>query len=77
MKKRTFSVILERDDLDNRIVATVPELPGCFTEGDTEAQAIEHVQEAIIGNLVTLAKRGETVPETGQELGIEKVSVAV
>ena len=42
----TYGVVLERDE-DGVVVADVPSLPGCHTQGGTEVQAMERVREAI------------------------------
>lgn len=62
---RTYRVVLEWDDEDPDNlgwVVTVPALPGCVTQGDTVAQALGRVQEAIAGYLESLAKHGEPIP---------------
>jgi len=41
-----FTVVLERDE-DGAVIATVPALPGCHTAGDTEAEALALIQDAI------------------------------
>ncbi len=48
MKKRVmdFTVLLERDR-DGWYVATVPDIPGCHTQGKTVEQALERINEAI------------------------------
>ena len=41
-----FKVLLEKDE-DGVIVATVPSLPGCISQGKTEEEAIANIREAI------------------------------
>lgn len=41
---------------------TVPDLPGCITEGDTLDEARERVHEAIRGYLEVLQKRSKPLP---------------
>jgi predicted RNase H-like HicB family nuclease len=41
-----IKVILEKDE-DGYIVATVPALPGCISQGKTTKQALQNVKEAI------------------------------
>lgn len=43
-------ITLERDET-GMIVAECPSLPGCVSQGDTEAAAIENIREAIKGCL--------------------------
>jgi len=45
-KVLNYPVIIEQDE-DGIFVATVPEIPGCYTQGKTVEQAIERVREAI------------------------------
>ena len=47
MKKYTFSVLIEKDEDGNGFVATVPELKGCHTQGDTITELVANVKEAI------------------------------
>ncbi len=46
MKKYSFTVLVERDE-DDGFIATVPELKGCHTQGDTMVELIANVEEAI------------------------------
>ncbi len=52
-----FKVIIEEDE-DGAFVATVPALPGCISQGDTEEEALENVKEAIELHLESLAEDG-------------------
>jgi predicted RNase H-like HicB family nuclease len=51
-----FTVILEEDE-KGFIVASCPSLPGCHSQGKTEAEALANVREAIVGCLLTLNDR--------------------
>ena len=42
----TFKVVLEPGD-DGWVVAECPALPGCVSQGRTEAEAISNIREAI------------------------------
>lgn len=50
-----FNVILEPDE-DGGFSVTVPALDGCFTQGETEQEAIENAKEAILCYLEGLEK---------------------
>ena len=43
--------------------ASFPELPGCFTQGDTLEALREHAAEAIAGHLEALRDAGKPLPE--------------
>lgn len=45
-KDLQFKVLLEQDE-DGLYVASVPELPGCYTQGKTLEEARERIKEAI------------------------------
>lgn len=62
-------VIIEKDE-DDVLVAKVPNLPGCATEGRTREELIKNVKEAIQAYLEALKEHGEPVP-------IESVQVSV
>ena len=42
-----FRVVLEYDPVAQSYSAVCPELPGCSSAGDTEAEALQNVEEAI------------------------------
>ncbi len=41
-----FKIILEESD-EGGYTAYVPSLPGCISEGNTQAEALKNIQEAI------------------------------
>ena len=41
-----FNVIIEKDE-DGWYVASVPEIPGCYTQGKTISQVLDRIKEAI------------------------------
>jgi len=45
-QKKQFKVIIERDE-DNFFVASVPALPGCYTQAKTLSQLTKRIREAI------------------------------
>lgn len=47
-----FVVVLERDE-DGVWAASVPALPGCFSQGDSTEEALRNVKEAIEAYLET------------------------
>jgi len=53
---------------DGFIVAEVPSLPGCISQGLTREEALENVREAISLHQEVLRERGEPVPEDRVEL---------
>ena len=57
-----FSVVIHKDEKSGYGV-TVPDLPGCFSAGDTLEEAIESVHEAIACHLEGLLMDGEPIPE--------------
>jgi predicted RNase H-like HicB family nuclease len=53
---------------DGFIVAEVPSLPGCISQGRTRDEALANVREAISVHEEVLRERGEPVPEDRVEL---------
>jgi len=68
-----FTVVIERDE-DGRFLAICPALQGCYTEGDTEDEARQLIQDAIRLHVESRLARKEPVYE---EVGSHKVRVAV
>ena len=53
---------------DGFMVAEVPSLPGCVTQGRTREEALDNVREAISLHEEVLRERGEPIPEDRVEL---------
>ena len=57
----TYAIIIERAD-DGGYGAWSPDLPGCVALGDTEADALSEMKDAIRLHLEVMRQRHETVP---------------
>lgn len=73
MKVYEFTVVLERDE-DGRYVAVVPALQGCYTEGETEEEARELIEDAIRLHIEDRLGRGEPIHE---DIGSSRVQIAI
>lgn len=51
----TYKVAIHRDE--EGISVSVPALPGCWSEGDSEEEALENIQDAIREYLAALEDR--------------------
>ena len=70
-----IKIILEKDE-DGYIIATVPSLPGCISQGKTEREAMKNIKEAIELHVKSLAEDG--LPISGKKEIKEKlISVAL
>ena len=69
---RKFRVILEPNELGGYTVM-VTLLPGCISEGDTKAEALANIKEAIELYIESLQADGEPIPteETVEEAVVE------
>jgi len=56
-----FPVVLHSDD-GVRFGVTVPDLPGCFSAGDTFDQALDSVKEAIELHIEGMVDEGQEIP---------------
>jgi predicted RNase H-like HicB family nuclease len=62
-----FTVVLEQEP-DEGFVASVPALPGCFSQGDTREDALRNIREAIELYLEDCRESGDPIPsESGRE----------
>ena len=62
MKIYDFKVFLEPDETGG-YVAVCPALPGCYSQGDTVAEAMANIKEAIELCVEDMRARGETIPD--------------
>lgn len=53
---------------DGYVVAEVPSLPGCISQGKTRDEALANIQEAIALHVEVLQERGEPVPDDKVEV---------
>jgi antitoxin HicB len=68
-----YRVIIEPDE-DGVYVAEVPSLPGCISQGQTRAEAIDNIKDAIAAYLESLDAHGEPVPPPISEEIVEVVA---
>jgi antitoxin HicB len=62
-----YTVVLEREE-DGGYVVSVPALPGCVSQADTRAQALNNIREAIELYIEDCREAGDPVPdEAGKE----------
>jgi antitoxin HicB len=62
-----YTVLLEKED-DGGYIVSVPALPGCVSQGDTRAQALADIREAMALYIEDCREAGDPVPtETDKE----------
>ncbi len=69
---REYDVVLTPED-DGGFSVSVPALPGCVSQGDTRAEALAMIREAIEVYLESLLAHDDPVP---RPIEIERVTVA-
>jgi len=67
-----YAVVIEESS--NSFGAYVPDLPGCIAVGETRAEAVRLIQEAIVLHLQSLREQGNKVPPAASS--VEFVNVA-
>jgi predicted RNase H-like HicB family nuclease len=73
MNEFEFTVVIERDE-DGRFLAICPALQGCYTEGETEQEALELIEDAMRLHIEHRIASGEPIYE---EIDATRVRVAV
>jgi len=61
MPRYTYTIHIEPAE-EGGFVVTVPALPGCVTEADSDEQAIANAHEAIEGFIEALVLAGQPIP---------------
>ncbi|PSR52673.1 antitoxin HicB [Adhaeribacter arboris] len=67
MSQRTYRILLT-PEAEGGFSVSVPALPGCFTQGETIAEAIEMAKEAISLYIESLEAEGESIPDDSNSL---------
>lgn len=62
MREYEFTVVIERDE-NGRFVAICPTLQGCYTEGASEKEVRELIEDAIRLHVEDRLAVGEPIPE--------------
>lgn len=57
-----YPIAIEAGDDKHAYGVTVPDLPGCFSAGDTLDEAISTAKEAITGHIELLVEMGQDIP---------------
>jgi antitoxin HicB len=71
--RQKFAITLEEDE-GGFIVASCPCLPGCYSQGRTEEEAIANIREAIRGYIASMRRHGEYIPKIKE---VREVEVAI
>ena len=58
-----FAVVIHKDEGSSYGV-TIPDLPGCFSGGDTVDEAFTNAQEAVLCHVEAMFMAGELLPKT-------------
>lgn len=66
-----FNVVIEKDE-DGLYVASVPDIPGCYTQGKTLVQVLDRIKEAIE---VCLEADGNEIKPM-KFIGLQKIEIS-
>lgn len=58
-----YPIVIEPGDADHAYGVVVPDIPGCFSAGDTFEEAVVNAKEAIEGHLEILCEDGSDIPQ--------------
>jgi antitoxin HicB len=78
MKRVTYEIVIEREE-DPKAGYSVycPDLPGCFSNGGTMAEAKRNMREAMELYLETLTAHGGEIPRPRKAVHLGHVALAV
>lgn len=63
---REYEVVLQPEE-EGGFSVSVPDLPGCWTQGETREEALAMAKEAIEGYLESLKEAGQPIPQPQRE----------
>lgn len=74
MKTYRFSVVIERDA--DGYFAFCPELPGCYTQGETYEEVLGNIEDAIRLHVEDRLAAGEEIPQP-ESVSLTSLELAV
>lgn len=63
----SVSITIKQDE-DQILIASVPTLPGCWSQGRTHEEAIANIQDAVEGYIESHRKSGNPLPREDFDL---------
>ena len=75
-RAKTFTIRFEQAE-EGGYVVSIPEMPGCVTQGDTFEEGLAMVKDALEGLLAVAIEEGDPIPEQFRELVEELVPSSV
>ena len=70
---KEYPIVLEVEE-SGRYSVTAPDLPGCFSWGNTRDEAIAHIREAIELWIESAKSDGEQIPPPGSSVAYVRVA---
>ncbi|GAN98112.1 DNA-binding helix-turn-helix protein CopG [Komagataeibacter europaeus NBRC 3261] len=67
-----YPVVIEHGDGTTAFGVVFPDLPGCFSAGDTLEEALDSAEEAAAGWIDAMLDAGEAIPSPSSVDGIRK-----
>ena len=61
-----YRILIEQNE-DGVYIVECPSLPGCISQGTTRMEALNNIQDAIKGYIISLKKHNEPVPSSIEE----------
>ena len=76
MKKLTYEIVIEREaDLKSGYSVYCPDLPGCFSNGGSAAEAKQNMGEAMALHLESLRLLGKRIPKPKHRFVVAELTV--
>ena len=69
MEKRNFVVVIERDE-NGTYVGEVPDLKGCYTQGDSVEEVMKNIREVI-----EMCLEEQKIITPNESIGVQKIEV--
>ena len=72
MSRLSYPVVIQplKDEDGGGFIATVPDLPGCMSDGETPEDALTNVQGAIEAWIEAAQEMGRKVPKPSAQLAL-------
>ncbi|HXR07894.1 MAG TPA: type II toxin-antitoxin system HicB family antitoxin [Candidatus Acidoferrum sp.] len=76
MKRLTYEIVIEREEeAEAGYSAHCPDLPGCFSNGGSVAEAKRNMREAMGLYIESLIAHGEEIPKPRKTVHVDRVAL--
>jgi predicted RNase H-like HicB family nuclease len=77
MKYYSFEIVIEKEPEDEGYIAYSPNLPGCFSNGQTIEEVKRNIRIAIEQHIESLLEHNQPIPQNERLVHVEELTIGI